>query len=115
MPSRTKPGVVMAQVITGSVITWVITGVLSASIHFLGDRQWRSSLQTGIFFVIVLMLGYAAVGLGSGTIVEPTAIFKRLFVSRRERVTDDPGGLTPLGLALLVIPQLVVVAVLLGD
>jgi hypothetical protein len=115
MPSRTKPGVVVAQVLSGSAMTWLGVAALATSIHLFGDKQWRSALQISIFFVIVLVLGYAAVGLGSGTIVEPTAIFKRLFVSRRERVTDDPGGLTPLGLALFIMPQLVVVAVLLGD
>lgn len=42
------------------------------------------------------------------------ASIRILHVEHRERVADDPGGLTPLGLALFVVPQLVGVAAWLG-
>jgi hypothetical protein len=114
MPSRTRPGIVVAQVLTGSIVTWAVTGLLTASIHLFGDRPWASALQISTFFVIVLVLGYAAVGLGGGVVAIPSTVFRRMAVTRRDRVEDDPGGLTPLGLALFVIPQLVVAAALLG-
>ena len=113
-PSRTRPKVFLSQIAFGSIVAWVIVGLLALCIHFFGDKAWSDACQAGIFFGIVLLLGYGAVGLGGGMMVIPPGVFRGGWVQRRERVTDKPGGLTPLGLALFVIPQLVLVAVLLG-
>ena len=105
---------IAAQVVTGSVGTWVVTGVFMVCVHFFGDKAWGSAFQIATFFSIVLLLAYGAVGLGGGMMVIPPGIFRGGWVARRERVTDDPGGLTPLGLALFVVPQLLLAAILLG-
>jgi hypothetical protein len=104
--------VVAAQVAVGSAVTWIFDGLLTTSIHLFGGRPWASALQISTFFVILLVVGYAAVGIGGGVVAIPSAIFRRMAVSRRDRVDDNPGGLTPLGLALFVVPQLAIIATL---
>jgi hypothetical protein len=114
MASRTRPRILVRQVVVGSLATWSFTALLSVLIHFFGDKPWGEALQIATFFGIVLLLAYGAVGLGGGMMVIPPGVFRSGWVARRERVTDDPGGLTPLGLALFVVPQLALIAVLLG-
>lgn len=113
MAERTSPRVIAAQVANGSLFTWAITCLLAVCVHLLGDKPWGDAFQIGTFFAIVLLIAYGAVGLGGGMMTIPPGVFRGGWVARRERVTDNPGGLTPLGLALFVVPQLVVMAILL--
>lgn len=105
---------IVRQVLAGSILTWVLNGLLMVCIHFFGDRPWGDALQVACWFVAIFVLFYGAVGLGGGIVAIPSQVFRMLATSHRDRVTDDPGGLTPLGLALFVIPQLIAVAALLG-
>ena len=103
---------IVTHLVVGSVVAWVLTGLLTACIHLFGDRGWGEALQLGCLFMTLLMLGYGAVGLGGGVVPIPSEVFRTFASERRTRVEDDPGALTPLGLALFVIPQLVLFAAL---
>lgn len=108
----TRLRVVVRHALVGSVLTWTATGITTLCIHFFVGRGWASALQVACWVMIVLSLAYGAVGLGGGVIALPTRVFRSFQSESRERVTDDPGGLTPLGLALFVVPQLFLVAAL---
>lgn len=111
MRGRTSARLIVRQALVGSLLAWCGVGIAALCIHFFGGRSWPEAVHFAADAVILLTIGYGAVGLGGGNVVVPSRVFGRVSVEKRDRVTDNPGGLTPLGVALVILPQLVALAV----
>ena len=122
---------VAAQVVGYSLLAWTLTALLTLALVTLGHRTFVDGLRLSAWLMVIFVLVGGAVGAAGGPIpLSPGAatgllrplgnlsrtpdILIRPFRTRTEEVGQERrNGLTALGLALVIVPQLVLVATLL--
>lgn len=103
----------MRQLLRWSILGWLLTLALSGFYFVVSDRGFTDALFGGALFASVALLGIGAMSLGGGGMswMDPSGGARRRELDR----WDEEGALlTPFGVSLLVIPQLLGVAYLLA-
>lgn len=122
---------VAVQVVGYSVLAWALAAVLGLAIAAWPDRSYLDGLRISAAIVAVAIIGFGLVGLQRGPVAaggwpggdvtrlirpfgmisRPSDSFLRPLRTRTRSVGEDEhNGLTALGVALVVAPQLIVLA-----
>jgi hypothetical protein len=107
---RRRLSVVVWQIVVFSAIAWATASLLTLLMWGVGDQDARYAFSVSCVITGIVVLTFGAFSLMSGGIADRSGMLAwagaPVFTRGREQGT--PGGLTTLGAALFVAPQLLI-------
>lgn len=107
-----KATAMLRQVAVASFVAWSLVGAITPVLMLAQGLPAAGAAARACFIVAILAIGAGAAGISGGVAPEPRISWLQpRRVARRDDGPKTQGPLTLLGLALLVAPQLILVAI----